>query len=274
MISGNGFTGQSTISGNAFDNAANAMNNAPRTGDGIGSNIKSAVGGVVQTAGQKSAPVLFAGVSRTVDAAADLLRKKRGAVYGGIADKIVAMKDAAIANQMSKIPAAGTPTGNTGGLTQGALALAAQAAGYGLGVSSGYREGAVTEFGNASYHGMGMAVDVAGSPAGMMAFFQSLIGRPDILEAIYNGMIYKPGSGLTQYTGADQHTDHVHAAVGDGIGAVRAAGKSSGQNHIQVTFTGDFIINDGSSYEEVSEKIADGIVRAMESRTGERMDVG
>lgn len=122
-----------------------------------------------------------------------------------------------------------------GGSLMGARPNMAPVAGiasrFGLGVSSGLRQGAVTSSGNRSYHSTGEALDIAGNPSGMLAFFRymknTLGGR--LAELIYTpgGAGIRNGSPHT-YSGrvAADHFDHVHVAidsgapgVGDGIGA-------------------------------------------------------
>jgi hypothetical protein len=100
-------------------------------------------------------------------------------------------------------------------------------------VSSGRREGAITSSGNVSWHSSGEAIDEAGSPAGMMRFFQFMKARfgSRLAELIYTpgGAGIKNGQPFT-YTGqvAADHYDHVHVAmdvgrpgIGDGTGKRR-----------------------------------------------------
>lgn len=106
---------------------------------------------------------------------------------------------------------------------------------YGLSVSSGRRPGSITSSGNVSYHSTGEAIDEAGSPAGMLAYFKYLRSRfgGRLAELIYTpgGLGIKNGKPY-RYTGqvAADHFDHVHVAfdtgkpgVGDGIGRLRRA---------------------------------------------------
>ena len=112
----------------------------------------------------------------------------------------------------------------------GALApYAAIGASDGLHVSSGKRvAGGRTISGGISYHGSGEAIDMAGSPGGMLKFFKTLRSKygSRLAELIYTpgGVGIKDGRPF-QYTGAvaAQHLDHVHVAVdlgrpGPGIG--------------------------------------------------------
>jgi hypothetical protein len=99
-----------------------------------------------------------------------------------------------------------------------------------LSVSSGLRPGAVTVSGNKSYHGSGDAIDEAGSPAGMMAYFRYLKKN---FGSRLRELIYTPGGvGIKdgrpyRYTGAvaADHYDHVHVAFtgpfGDGVGQIK-----------------------------------------------------
>jgi hypothetical protein len=101
---------------------------------------------------------------------------------------------------------------------------------FGLGVSSGLRPGAITVSGNKSYHGSGDAIDMAGSPSGMMAFFKYMRKN---LGGRLRELIYTPGgAGIKDgkpyvYTGAvaADHFDHVHVAYtgpfGDGVGQIK-----------------------------------------------------
>jgi hypothetical protein len=74
-----------------------------------------------------------------------------------------------------------------------------------LSVSSGLRPGAVTVSGNQSYHSSGDAIDEAGSPAGMMAYFRYLKKN---FGSRLRELIYTPGGvGIKdgrpyRYTGA------------------------------------------------------------------------
>lgn len=117
-------------------------------------------------------------------------------------------------------------------------------AGMGLRVSSGLRPGSITSSGNKSYHSSGDAIDMAGSPGGMMRFFKTMRG---MFGSRLRELIYTPGGvGIKdgrpfQYSGqvAADHYDHVHVAYtgpfGDGIGDMRnlwtrAGGRASAAN--------------------------------------------
>ena len=135
----------------------------------------------------------------------------------------------------------GMPSGAFGGGLMGARPsmgpFAAAGARFGLHVSSGRagRENKLTSSGNVSYHSTGEAIDMAGSPAGMMGFFRQMKSRYGgrLAELIYgpgkigikDGKPYNFGGALNA-----QHMDHVHLAfdtgvpgVGDGIGRLQGA---------------------------------------------------
>jgi lysozyme-like protein len=109
---------------------------------------------------------------------------------------------------------------------------------FGLSVSSGIRPGAITSSGNQSFHASGDAIDEAGSPAGMLAYFRFLKKN---FGARLRELIYTPGGvGIKdgrpfRYTGqvASDHFDHVHVAYtgpfGDGPGRKRGTGDGIGQ---------------------------------------------
>lgn len=97
--------------------------------------------------------------------------------------------------------------------------LAAQ---YGLSVSSGLRPGSITSSGNLSHHASGNALDLAGSPAAMMAFAQAAASQygSGLAELIYSplGFSIKNGQRVAPYAVAD-HYDHVHIAATSSVGA-------------------------------------------------------
>jgi hypothetical protein len=105
--------------------------------------------------------------------------------------------------------------------------FAAIGARFGLSVSSGLRPGSITSSGNQSYHSSGDALDLSGSPAGMMSTFRFLKSAfgPQLRELIYTpgGVGIKDGRPF-RYSGkvAADHHDHVHVAFtgpfGDGPG--------------------------------------------------------
>lgn len=122
------------------------------------------------------------------------------------------------------------------GAKAGLGAYAQDAATYGLHVSSGLRPGAITSSGNVSFHSSGDAIDLAGSPGSMLAFFQhakSTYGsRLEELIHTPGGVGIKNGQPFT-YTGqvAKDHFDHVHLAdkqagalTGGGVGGASALG--------------------------------------------------
>ncbi len=111
------------------------------------------------------------------------------------------------------------------GADPGLAPYAQDAAGYGLTVTSGLRPGAITSSGNPSWHGRGRALDLAGSPDAMMAFFKhakSAYGS-QLEELIYTpgGAGIKNGKSMT-YTGqvAADHYDHVHMADAQAAGDI------------------------------------------------------
>jgi 3D (Asp-Asp-Asp) domain-containing protein len=133
---------------------------------------------------------------------------------------------------IGKLPAAGKGSAALMGAQPALGPFASVGARFGLHVSSGRRPGSITSSGNQSYHSTGEAIDEAGSPAGMLAFFKfmrSTFGSR-LAELIYTpgGVGIKNGKPY-RYTGqvAADHFDHVHVAldtgkpgVGDGIGKV------------------------------------------------------
>ncbi len=145
----------------------------------------------------------------------------------------------------------GAAQGASGGLmgASGALApIAAVGASHGTRVSSGKRAaGGRTRSGRISYHGSGEAVDLVGSPKGMLATFRALKSR---FGGRLAELIYTPGGvGIRngkphRYTGAvaADHKDHVHAAfdlgkpgpgIGDGPGR-RIPGTGDGYGKSQI----------------------------------------
>ncbi len=98
---------------------------------------------------------------------------------------------------------------------------------FGLTLSSGYRPGAVTEFGTKSLHGMRLAGDLSGTPSAMAQAYQWSKTLPNIKEVIYNGKIYTPSGGERHYTGANQHTDHVHLGFDSVVNGMIASGVPS-----------------------------------------------
>jgi hypothetical protein len=101
--------------------------------------------------------------------------------------------------------------------------------GFGLSLSSGYRPGAVTSTGNPSLHGVfpSKAIDMAGSAAGMRAFFWREVVRAPftgIRELIHNPYAWYPGAGLVNIAGTglgNDHIDHVHVGSYDRGGFLR-----------------------------------------------------
>lgn len=98
----------------------------------------------------------------------------------------------------------------------------------GLTLTSGYRPGAITSTGNPSLHGVypSKAIDVAGSPAAMAAFFRAEIARgaPGIRELLYSPIGgYYPGVGIVPLTGSvlRDHYSHVHVGSYDEGGFLR-----------------------------------------------------
>jgi 3D (Asp-Asp-Asp) domain-containing protein len=153
----------------------------------------------------------------------------------------------------------GVAGGASGGLMGASAALrpiADLGASAGLRVSSGKRAaGGKTPSGGISYHGSGEAIDMAGSPRGMLGFFRAARSRfgSRLAELIYTpgGVGVKDGRPY-RYSGAvaAQHRDHVHVAldlgrpgpgIGDGLGKFGATSYGPPWGGIQgtgVTATG------------------------------------
>lgn len=101
----------------------------------------------------------------------------------------------------------------------------------GLRLTSGTRPGAVSVTGNPSLHSVGGAIDVAGKPEDMGAYFDRVrreFGDANIKELFYSpkgyikdGVFYPPGTYNKKVE--DTHHDHVHFA--GGRGAVQVAEK-------------------------------------------------
>jgi hypothetical protein len=133
----------------------------------------------------------------------------------------------------------GRGSGSLRGANSALAPLAAVGARRGLSVSSGFRPGSITSSGNVSYHSTGEALDLAGSPAGMMSTFKTLKARfgSQLAELIYTpgGVGIRNGRPHT-YTGkvAADHYDHVHVALdlgrpGPGIGLGGRTGDGPGR---------------------------------------------
>lgn len=158
--------------------------------------------------------------------------KGMGAVGGVIRKGLKALTFGAIGDGIGKtlIPSGGKGSAALKGARAAMGPYAAIGSRFGLSVSSGRRPGAITSSGNTSYHSSGEAIDEAGSPKQMLAFFK-------YMKARFGGqlaeLIYTPGgTGIKngqphKYTGqvAKDHFDHVHVAmdsgkpgVGDGLG--------------------------------------------------------
>jgi phage-related protein len=152
-------------------------------------------------------------------------------------------------NVKGRLPSAGglggsLPGGSFGGGLMGARPIMAPIAGaasrFGLRVSSGRRPGSITSSGNVSYHSTGEALDVAGAPAGMLAFFRYMKATAGsrLAELIYTpGGVGVRNGAPHRFSGqvAADHFDHVHVAVdsgvpgvGDGIGQIKALWTSAG----------------------------------------------
>lgn len=100
---------------------------------------------------------------------------------------------------------------------------ARDAAGYGLVVSSGARPGAITSSGNVSNHSRGLAIDLAGPAAAMMAYARHAAKAygAQLEELIYSplGFGIKNGKRVPPYAVAD-HFDHVHVADTNASGGI------------------------------------------------------
>jgi hypothetical protein len=117
-------------------------------------------------------------------------------------------------NPNMTLPTSGTFNGNLMGANAEMAPFAAGAAAFGLRVTSGLRPGAITANGTPSDHGIGKALDVAGSPAGMAAFFRSLVGSRFVKQAFYDPLGSIFGGALSSYREGG-HSDHVHVATYD-----------------------------------------------------------
>jgi TP901 family phage tail tape measure protein len=172
-------------------------------------------------------------IADTVTGAIGGIGKKIGGLFGdGIGDGVGKLK--------TSIPAFG---GSLMGARPSMAPVAGIASRFGLGVSSGLRPGAITSSGNRSYHSTGEALDIAGTPAGMLAFFRYMKATwgPRLAELIHTpgGAGVRNGHAFT-YSGqvAADHYDHVHVAidtgapgVGDGLGdrkVIQSAASSGG----------------------------------------------
>lgn len=96
------------------------------------------------------------------------------------------------------------------------------ASAMGMTLLSGYRPGAITSTGHPSLHGVfpSKAIDVAGSPGTMAAFFRAELARgaPGIRELLYSPIGgYYPGVGVVPLTGSvlRDHYSHVHVGSYD-----------------------------------------------------------
>lgn len=169
-----------------------------------------------------------------------------GDVFSGVGDVVtgVVKKLNPFGDGLGIPKGAGGGSANLMGANKALGPFASIGAKYGLSVSSGRRPGAVTSSGNVSYHSSGDAIDEAGSPAGMLAYFKYLRSRfgGRLAELIYTpgGVGIKDGKPF-RYTGAvaADHFDHVHVAFkgggsGDGIGRLRVAGGRSGDGIGQI----------------------------------------
>lgn len=104
---------------------------------------------------------------------------------------------------------------------------AQDASSFGLRVSSGARPGAITSAGNVSNHSRGLAIDLAGPPASMLAFGKHAASSygSKLSELIYTpmGFAIKNGARVAPYAQAD-HFDHVHLAANGPMGGGGMAG--------------------------------------------------
>lgn len=123
------------------------------------------------------------------------------------------------------------------GAKSGMGVYASDASRFGLRVSSGLRAGAVTRSGNRSYHSSGDALDLAGSPAAMMAFAQHAASAygGQLEELIYSpmGFSIKNGQRVAPYAVSD-HYDHVHIADAQGGGALTGGGAAGAFGPMQI----------------------------------------
>jgi hypothetical protein len=203
---------------------------------GIGHSLATAIGDGISWA-----------VKNIPRAALDALKSFGGKVVGfftgGAGDGIGKALKKATGDGLGAMPSTAFSGGNSLMGARSSMAPVAGIAGqFGLHTSSGLRPGSITTSGNISYHSSGEALDEAGTPAGMMGFFNfmknTMGGR--LAELIYGpgrvgikgGRPYNFGPALNA-----QHMDHVHVAVdtgapgvGDGIGfRARAAVGAGGR---------------------------------------------
>jgi hypothetical protein len=193
------------------------INTAKRAFDGL----RSAAQGVIGTVSKVGS--VFGSVAGTLKSAAGIIP--------GVGDGLGSLQ----------LPSgAFSGGGSLMGANSSMAPFASIGARFGLHVSSGRRPGAITTSGNVSYHSSGEAIDEAGTPSGMMGFFNYLKNTqgPRLAELIYgpgqvgikDGRPYNFGPALNA-----QHMDHVHVAydtgrpgVGDGIGEAAQAAYSEG----------------------------------------------
>jgi hypothetical protein len=150
--------------------------------------------------------------------------------------------------------------------------VAGMASRFGLGVSSGLRRSAVTSSGNKSYHSTGEALDLAGSPAGMLGFFNFMKNTAGgrLAELIYtpggagikNGASYRYGGRV-----AADHFDHVHVAidtgipgVGDGIGQIQNLWTQAGGSASMANMAAAIAMAESGGRPGASHRNADGSI--------------
>lgn len=241
----------------AIAHAGDAFDVAKKAARGVGSAVEVGIirpFNKIVAAGRKVVDVL-----RGVTGVAGKLGSVAGSVggfLGGIGDGLGRVPD--LTAPIGPAGPLGTGAGGLMGADRALAPFAAIGARAGLQVTSGKRAaGGRTSSGGISFHGSGEAIDISGSPAGMMATFRTLKSRfgSRLAELIYTpgGVGVKNGQPFT-YTGsvAADHFDHVHVALdlgrpGPGIGD--GPGKSlSGVNLAidaarKAGFTGNDLVN-------------------------------
>lgn len=152
----------------------------------------------------------------------------------------------------------------------------------GLTLTSGFRPGAHTIFGNASLHSTfpARAIDVSGSAGAMNAFFNQEVGRPGIVELIHNPYAWYPGAGIVNIAGTqlgNDHIDHVHVGIGDGIVGARKPRTGDGlwsdllkaQHSIHQIEQGGVSSKERDRLQTLRQRVAD-IIGKIQSRESHR----
>jgi hypothetical protein len=173
---------------------------APELFSNIGEAIKDAIVDGVKGLGAS----IWDKVSGEITSLPGRIRDKIGDGGGGVSD----------AGGGGNFSSAGVGVPSLMGASAVMAPFASAASRFGLVVTSGLRPGAITANGTPSDHGFGKALDVAGSAAGMAAFFRSLVGNPAVKQAFYDPLGSIFGGALNGYREGG-HSDHVHVATYD-----------------------------------------------------------